>query len=338
MPILEEFEAAPVRLFCGVKQDRLPDLPESLLNSFYHELRECDNNSAIYKHFHREKVNEQIILGEQIDNNNITCLDKTETNNNISAIMNQSLQSSLIKRINKIKYPIKDCCDKIFNEKIVCDNVFLKERETFKCKSEWINERQFKVTGSRCYDIYTYSLDDWITKSSKYFWPTSNPSGKAVTDGVKNEKPTRNKYSEITGAYIEETGLIICQTEPWLAYSTDGVVMKDSKVDRLLEIKCPFEIENLEEKTILKKCNRYIKKDKKTGVIYLNKKHKYFAQIQLGMALLNINKCDFVLYSDLSQEVKIWTIPIDNDYAFKLLKTLKKNYFEKMLHNICTLE
>ena len=100
MSILEEFQAKPVRLFCGVKQDRLPDLPERVLDVFHQELRECDNNSAIYKHYHREKVSEQIILSEKIDNNNITCLKKTHTNNNICVIMNQSLPSSLIKRIN----------------------------------------------------------------------------------------------------------------------------------------------------------------------------------------------------------------------------------------------
>jgi hypothetical protein len=35
----------------------------------------------------------------------------------------------------------------------------------------------------------------------------------------------------------------------------------------------------------------------KNEVLSLKKKHKYYGQVQLGMAVLGLKKCDFIMYS-----------------------------------------
>ena len=55
----------------------------------------------------------------------------------------------------------------------------------------------------------------------------------------------------------------------------------------------------------------------------------------MDTAILNLQHCDFVIYSNVSNSIKI-IVAFDEKYAENLLKTLKINYLQKMLHEICT--
>lgn len=184
---------------------------------------------------------------------------------------------------------------------------------------------------SRCYSLYTYSLGDWAEKARKYFWATEF-TNKYVRHGNTYEGVARTKYSTESHLHVQECGLIVSKTEPWLAYSPDGVVMNDNKPYRLLEIKCPVELVNTSNQVLKKKC-KFI--EIKSNGVAVKKKHQYYAQIQCGMALLNLNNCDFVIYSNISDSIKIINVTYDKIYAQDLLSKLKKIYFEKMLHEIC---
>ena len=61
-------------------------------------------------------------------------------------------------------------------------------------------------------------------------------------------------YAKETNLLVQECGLIVSDIEPWMAYSPDGVVIKDFQVFRLLEIKCPYELINTTNEILLKKC------------------------------------------------------------------------------------
>nr|CAI5817035.1 unnamed protein product [Callosobruchus analis] len=65
------------------------------------------------------------------------------------------------------------------------------------------------------------------------------------------------------------------------------------------------------------------------------KKHKYYGQVQLGMGILNLNKCYMCLYASYDDSCEI--IKIENDYQFTktMLMKIKNNYFSKMLHVLC---
>lgn len=131
------------------------------------------------------------------------------------------------------------CCKKAYQN--ICNvDIFFIEKETANFREKWFKERQFRVTASRCYELYTYSLSDWPTKARKYFWPKKF-SNKYTDHGIKYEAIARNCYTTNENDDVIQTGLIISNQQKWLACSPDGIVFKDNRPVKLLEIKCPFE-------------------------------------------------------------------------------------------------
>lgn len=81
----------------------------------------------------------------------------------------------------------------------------------------------------------------------------------------------------------------------------------------------------MEAKFIKKVCDKYV----------LTEKHKYYGQIQLGMALLNLEKCYFALYASFDKSILIVEVNFNYEFAKRMLSTVKSNFFEKMIHNLC---
>jgi len=81
--------------------------------------------------------------------------------------------------------------------------------------------RQYRITASRAYALYTYNNNnsgkDWQQKSIKYFFPRKF-SNKYTEHGIISEPAARKKYSMLieSDSEVVETGLIICQKDPWL--------------------------------------------------------------------------------------------------------------------------
>lgn len=106
---------------------------------------------------------------------------------------------------------------------------------------EWHNARQFRITGSRCYELYTYKGTCWETKSQKYFWPKSF-TNKYVKHGLKYEKDARTAFVNKTGHRVVECGMVISPQNKWLGFSPDGIVVDGNGYPlALLEIKCLYE-------------------------------------------------------------------------------------------------
>lgn len=129
-------------------------------------------------------------------------------------------------------------------------------------------------------------------------------------------------------------GLIICQKNTWLAYSPDGIIMKNGKPYVLVEIKCPFKGKdrNIEEAIRLEfgKCLHFTERE-----IVLRKKHKYYGQIQLGMAVINVKKTFFIVYASFDRSYIVIETQRDSDFIFTMLKNLKILYFTNIVHRIC---
>lgn len=51
------------------------------------------------------------------------------------------------------------------------------------------------------------------------------------------------------------------------------------------------------------------------GAYYLKTKHPYYNQIQLGIVMLNINKCDFVIYNSFDHNYATIEVPLDENNA-----------------------
>lgn len=82
---------------------------------------------------------------------------------------------------------------------------------------------------------------------------------------------------------------------PFLACSPDGILF-DGHDFKLLEIKCPVKGISHRLEDIIKKLP-YLSKDGQ-----LRKKHAYYGQVQLGMAICGISKTDFIIYSKCSND------------------------------------
>lgn len=79
-------------------------------------------------------------------------------------------ENLLLKNLSSVKLPLKQCCEKIYSE-ISADVEYIR-KTSLTNQLYWSTIRQFKITGSRCYSIFTYSQklksdDQWESKASK---------------------------------------------------------------------------------------------------------------------------------------------------------------------------
>lgn len=54
--------------------------------------------------------------------------------------------------------------------------------------------------------------------------------------------------------------------------------------------------------------------------------------------MLNIDKCDLVVYASGNNTVRVISVSLNFDFAKQILICAKENYFKKMLHSICILK
>ncbi|XP_050502458.1 uncharacterized protein LOC114339303 [Diabrotica virgifera virgifera] len=196
--------------------------------------------------------------------------------------------------------------------------------------SKWLDERRCRITGSICYQIYTYAFNsnpNWEQKVKSIFYSTFR--GNANTRyGTEQEVNALKLYNEVHDCAAKKGGFIVNPQVPWVGFSPDALLDEDNKVTRLIEIKCPILGKSKSVLSIVRQLS-YIKII--NGQLQLNKKHQYYAQVQLGMGILGIKDCDLFIYC--SYDKSFFTLPIkfDEEFVTKMLTILKEVYFEKIV-------
>ena len=192
----------------------------------------------------------------------------------------------------KINSTLRQCCLEK-KEKLFVDGVAICAK-TLASYQDWLRERRNRITGTTCYSLLTYIKNkkpDWRKKCNSLF-DISNFKSQYTEYGKEMEKEALQMYRENTGHEVLQTGLIICQKNPWLAFSPDGIIFKEGKPHALLEIKCPFKGKNMNIDSAIRqefgKCLEFCDNN-----ISLKKKHKYYGQVQLGMAIIGLQKSFF---------------------------------------------
>ncbi|KAK9720499.1 YqaJ-like viral recombinase domain [Popillia japonica] len=150
--------------------------------------------------------------------------------------------------------------------------------------ADWGKSRKYRITGSRCYEIYTYSRNEWKTKSIKYFNPVVI-NNKFVKHGLQYEHAARDLFIKISNMQVVECGIVIPWANRWLGYSPDGIIMHENKPLYLLEIKCIFAGKTKTIIEAIKEVNYLLEENEQYK---LKKQHKYYGQLQMGMAVLNL--------------------------------------------------
>lgn len=136
----------------------------------------------------------------------------------------------------------------------------------------------------------------------KYFW-AKDFSAAATRHGVDCESLAREMYAAHRKVKVFEIGLITSQDNPWISYSPDGVVLRYHIPSILLKIKSPVYLETVSNANLLRTCKRYLYSV--NGKIELRDTHQYYSQVQLGMAVLNVYTCDFVM---IIEQINIYFI------------------------------
>ncbi|KAL4084972.1 hypothetical protein QTP88_027831 [Uroleucon formosanum] len=148
-----------------------------------------------------------------------------------NCILNKSVQSAVLLQLcfyTENVNEIKSCCRNTYNSLFVCDieEVYFKSKIN---RSNWNEERKYRITGST----------DWKKKATNYF-NSKKISNDYTCHGEYEEGNARNAYVLKIGAIVEETGIIVSNSNPWLSYPPDGVIMDNHVPKKLLEIKCPY--------------------------------------------------------------------------------------------------
>ena len=65
--------------------------------------------------------------------------------------------------------------------------------------------------------------------------------------------------------------------------------------------------------------------------VQLKRKHRYFSQVQLSMAVLGVDVCDLAAYSKVEDRVLVVRVPRNRDYCRGVITKLHSVYFEHML-------
>lgn len=177
---------------------------------------------------------------EQVENPSTTSQYNNSAQNSLNtAILNNSCQSPLMLYMSSLQVPIlRDCCKEIiasFESDDIDVAINVPQHSV-----DWKKMRKHRITGSRCYEIFTYSKDDWKNKALKYFnQPSLN--NKFVKHGLQFESRARDVFIKISKMDVVECGLIIPEANKWLGYSPDGIIFFNGQPLYLLEIKCLFE-------------------------------------------------------------------------------------------------
>lgn len=178
---------------------------------------------------------------------------------------------------------------------------------------EWLKWREKRMTasnyGAACgHNPYSGSrqllmqlLWDTFRGNSATEWGTKNESvaaavyEKFLTNSVKTQSLHHRQYKSASVFY---PGLIICQHQPWLAVSPDGLPVftthDGQQIRFLLEIKCPF-----------------------SKVLYEHIPHYYFDQIQGIMGILQLPFCDFFVWTPQKSQIRRYAF--DRDYWLNVL-------------------
>lgn len=194
----------------------------------------------------------------------------------------------------------------------------------------WNKERAKRITGSICYSLHTYSFNKnpaWISKlKSTYNSPKLNLKNFKI--GIENEPKAFNKYLNIFNVQNVRMGLVVHPASPWIGYSPDGFIVSTNV---LIEIKTAV-IKKIDSSISMEQLLSRLSYLKKIDDQYfLKQRHKYYGQIQLGMFILNSNKCHFIIYHPGIDDIYVIEIYRDDDFLSSFIINLRKVYFDIIL-------
>jgi exodeoxyribonuclease (lambda-induced) len=149
------------------------------------------------------------------------------------------------------------------------------------------------------------------------------PCNYAMSHGIKYESEARAIYEMLKGTKVTQIGFAIPKWNYYIGCSTDGLVEDKG----MIEIKCPLKYyESLEKLKTNSKSKYNDIKD------FIDESH--YIQMQCGLAVLDREWCDYVVYYPRRKRIFTFTIPFDKEYwnsvYAEIINFIKNNNIDKL--------
>lgn len=333
------YEPRPVEAFCHVEKPQHRLIPQEVQDDMRRQLLEVAPNSALAKH--KTRVRQPILAPH--DANVTRVMDSAFSPERINPVLRKyttfqffessSTGESAVK-LKRFSLGMLSPREKAFYESSVCISHEKARRICFSTVAQgctlWQSERKKRITGSICREMFTFKENakhTWAAKLERLYCKATFRGNDATYYGKLNEPIALEEYEVLRQTKVSRLGLVIAPEVPWLGYSPDGISSRGGK-KVLIEVKCPVLgkdtsiVELVERKKL-----PYIVKD---GQNYtLKSAHSYYSQVQLGMLLLCMDICDFVIFSPVQSLVV--EVKRDPEHMHNLVTKLQYVYFKKVL-------
>ncbi|KAK3931967.1 Ribonuclease Y [Frankliniella fusca] len=160
----------------------------------------------------------------------------------------------------------------------------------------------------------------------KLVWQLDHFQNDAMNYGSSLESNARKAYTEHLREKEEDvdvikTGIWVNPRYPQLSCSPDGIIVDTYGFLRLLEIKCPIVLANMDPNDFESLPTHQLKhfcltRSKETGIVELKKSNLWYYQVQQSLNILNLDKCNFVVYSEVKNIPKFLSLEICYDENF----------------------
>ena len=193
----------------------------------------------------------------------------------------------------------------------------------------WYAMRNGRLTSSKFGEILHQKAINQFEKACKGhhgIWWLSKIFNSCYAMGKENEDHAHQWYvhnRSFMGEKMVVTpcGLQLMADKSCLGTSPDGLVLctsADTLCNGCLEIECSYSIDGSVTVKLSLQCiaekfgDKFFMKCRRDGSLYLPHDHMYYAQVQGEMAILGVEWCDFVIYSN--EEIVIDHILANVDY------------------------
>ena len=170
----------------------------------------------------------------------------------------------------------------------------------------WEMQRRGRITASKFHRVHTrmksyakdsnINMEPLICDIMQYNPP---PSGlPALKYGRRMEGIAADKYKNVLvelghkNVQVRKCGLFISSSVPFIGASPDRIVSCVCCGERVLEIKCPLKSAHTHPTQETVDCLQFV-----DGILKLKTNHNYYTQIQGQMALTNIKRAHFFIFS-----------------------------------------
>lgn len=243
--------------------------------------------------------------------------------NNISLSLSNIFPLKLNENIFYYKYIYVD------NKKSF--NIFIETINQSESNLNWLENRKYRISASiKAHKIRVYrnlTPNGQIKLVNTFTFLNENNLGRKATINVTYGKNTEavaiDTYKQIFNKEVIKSGLVISHLTPWLCASPDGLILKNGKIDAVLEIKCPISCRN---KHIIQNGIPNLKYLQiENNVLQLKKSSMYYTQSQILMYCTGLSTCEFFIYNNI--EPISLTIQRDDMFLINTIKKIETFYF-----------